>query len=190
MTSAINTTQIDEEYPVAGADNNSQGFRDNFTGIKTALNVAAGEITTLQNTTAKLNDDNNFDSNSINNAIYYNLRGKVNTSQEADGDGVELNVSQFPMHWVNVTAASPTITVIGWPGPNILNQYACVRIEIRGGYVGTASVSFSSNPSTTEVYDTDFPSPFEVAQNEIHVVEVWTYNRTEKVFFKYLGKFA
>jgi len=60
MTSAITTTSIDESYPVAGQDNNSQGFRDNFNAIKSALNVAKSEITTLQSNTAKLNVANNF----------------------------------------------------------------------------------------------------------------------------------
>ena len=53
--SSINSTDIDAEYPVAGQDNDSQGFRDNFTTIKNSLATAKSEITTLESTTAKLN---------------------------------------------------------------------------------------------------------------------------------------
>lgn len=49
MTSAINPNNIDGAYPVAGQDNNSQGFRDNFTNIKTNFQYASNEITALQN---------------------------------------------------------------------------------------------------------------------------------------------
>jgi len=49
MTSAINPNNIDGAYPVAGQDNNSQGFRDNFTNTKTNFQYAAEEITDLQN---------------------------------------------------------------------------------------------------------------------------------------------
>jgi len=49
MTSAINPNNIDGSYPVAGQDNNSQGFRDNFTNIKVNFQDAAAEITDLQN---------------------------------------------------------------------------------------------------------------------------------------------
>lgn len=49
MTSAINPQNIDGAYPVAGQDNDSQGFRDNFTNIKTNFTFAAAEITDLQN---------------------------------------------------------------------------------------------------------------------------------------------
>jgi hypothetical protein len=49
MTSSINPNNIDGAYPVAGQDNNSQGFRDNFTNTKTNFAYAASEITDLQN---------------------------------------------------------------------------------------------------------------------------------------------
>lgn len=49
MTSSINPNNIDGAYPVAGQDNNSQGFRDNFTNTKTNFQYAADEITDLQN---------------------------------------------------------------------------------------------------------------------------------------------
>ena len=49
MTSAINPNNIDGAYPVAGQDNNSQGFRDNFTNTKTNFQYAADEITDLEN---------------------------------------------------------------------------------------------------------------------------------------------
>jgi hypothetical protein len=48
MTRAINPNDIDGTYPVAGQDNNSQGFRDNFTNTKTNFQYAANEITDLQ----------------------------------------------------------------------------------------------------------------------------------------------
>jgi hypothetical protein len=49
MSSNINPNNIDGAYPVAGQDNNSQGFRDNFTNTKTNFAYAAAEITDLQN---------------------------------------------------------------------------------------------------------------------------------------------
>jgi hypothetical protein len=48
MSSNINPNNIDGTYPVAGQDNNSQGFRDNFTNIKTNFQYAEDEITALQ----------------------------------------------------------------------------------------------------------------------------------------------
>jgi hypothetical protein len=47
--SSINPNNIDGTYPIAGQDNDSQGFRDNFTNIKNNFTFAASEIADLQN---------------------------------------------------------------------------------------------------------------------------------------------
>lgn len=48
MSSNISTTGINTSYPIAGQDNDTQGFRDNFSSIKYNLTTAATEITALQ----------------------------------------------------------------------------------------------------------------------------------------------
>lgn len=47
--SNINPQNIDGTYPIAGQDNNSQGFRDNFTNTVNNFTFAAAELTDLQN---------------------------------------------------------------------------------------------------------------------------------------------
>jgi hypothetical protein len=46
--SNINPQNIDGAYPIAGQDNNSQGFRDNFTNTVNNFTFAAAELTDLQ----------------------------------------------------------------------------------------------------------------------------------------------
>jgi hypothetical protein len=48
MASNINPNNIDQTFPIAGQDNDSQGFRDNFTNIKTNLGYAQAELSDLQ----------------------------------------------------------------------------------------------------------------------------------------------
>ena len=60
MASQINPNDIDGSYPVAGQDNNSQGFRDNFTNTKTNFQYAANEITDLQTYGVFTNTSNNL----------------------------------------------------------------------------------------------------------------------------------
>lgn len=48
MTSLINPTLIDITYPIAGQDNDTQGFRTNYINIKNNFIQAATEITNLQ----------------------------------------------------------------------------------------------------------------------------------------------
>jgi hypothetical protein len=48
MPSLINPNNIDITYPIAGQDNDTQGFRNNFQSIQNNLYTASQEITTLQ----------------------------------------------------------------------------------------------------------------------------------------------
>jgi hypothetical protein len=80
MTSNINPNNIDGAYPVAGQDNNSQGFRTNFTNTSTNFQFAADEITALQNTavlTASLANSqpvvNNLQTSTLSNGYLKNM---------------------------------------------------------------------------------------------------------------------
>ena len=83
-------TTIDATYPVAGVDNDTQGFRDNFAAIATGLQVAKTEITDLELYSVKLTDSlgdpvtNDFRESVINNASIENTTFKLksNTIQE------------------------------------------------------------------------------------------------------------
>jgi hypothetical protein len=46
--SSINPNNINGQYPIAGQDNDSQGFRDNFTNIKNNLTFAKSEIEAIE----------------------------------------------------------------------------------------------------------------------------------------------
>lgn len=71
MTSQINPNNINGEYPVAGQDNNTQGFRDNFTNIKINFQYAETEITNLQaNSISKVSTS----VNEFNDSVIYDAR--------------------------------------------------------------------------------------------------------------------
>lgn len=48
MTSLINPSNIDITFPIAGQDNDTQGFRTNYQNIRNNFSVAAREISALQ----------------------------------------------------------------------------------------------------------------------------------------------
>ena len=54
MASNISTGDINSAFPVAGVDNDSQGFRTNFTNIRSNFITAASEITALQTNVSTL----------------------------------------------------------------------------------------------------------------------------------------
>ena len=70
-TSQINPNNINPEYPVAGQDNNTQGFRDNFNSIRVNFQYAENEINSLlANTISK----SSTSVNEFNNSVIYGAR--------------------------------------------------------------------------------------------------------------------
>ena len=63
MASNIVPGNIDGNFPVAGQDNSSQGFRDNFGATKTNFTNAKTEIEDLQDNKASTNATSNFAGN-------------------------------------------------------------------------------------------------------------------------------
>jgi len=57
---------INVAYPIPGVDNDTQGFRDNFTNIKNALAVAGSELSELMLTAVKTTGTNDFSYNELN----------------------------------------------------------------------------------------------------------------------------
>jgi len=95
MTSQINPNNVDGTYPVAGQPNNTQGFRDNFTNIKTNFSYAETEITDLQGKTVLKSalSGTTLDNNMADNLIY----------------AVKLNDVSYT--YLQNTASSGTITL-------------------------------------------------------------------------------
>ena len=137
MTSAIVSATIDADFPVAGVDNDSQGFRDNFSIIRDGLATANAEITELQTNTAKLNDDNDFNGNVISNAVTNQLYGSVYTTTSTATTNVSLTNGEYQ---IITLAGNDTLTFKDWPTTDL---YGKIRLELKSN--GTArTVTFST----------------------------------------------
>ena len=69
MSSNIVPGNIDGAYPVAGQDNSSQGFRDNFSAIKNNFTEAKTEIESLQDNKASTNANTSFNDYIVSRAV-------------------------------------------------------------------------------------------------------------------------
>ena len=133
MTSSINPNNINGAYPVAGQDNNSQGFRDNFTNTKTNFQYAAAEISDLQSkavlkaalTGTTLN--NNMNGSILSNFQGQNISGTVVSLGTLSGD-VGINYSAGPYQTVT-TAGSISLAFTNFT-PAGTQDYVVVQVTI------------------------------------------------------------
>ena len=120
MASNINPNNIDGSYPVAGQDNNSQGFRDNFTNTKVNFQYAKEEINDLENQAvlkAALSGST-LDNNMNNNTIYAVNLNDVSTTKiaaTATSGTVTLNYASGQYQTVTPSTGSITLAFTNFP---------------------------------------------------------------------------
>ena len=145
MTSQVNPNNIDGTYPIAGQDNDSQGFRDNFTNTKNNFQYIYDEISDLQSkallksalTNTTLNNSASY-AEIINPTLhsygetYYNA-GALSGSQSIDF--TNGNVQRLQL------GGAVTLGFTNWPAAGVTGKLLLnIRIEtagVSGGYTVT-----------------------------------------------------
>lgn len=119
MTSQINPNNVDGTYPVAGQANNTQGFRDNFTNIKTNFSYAETEITDLQNKAVLKSalSGGTLDNNMSDNLIYAVKLQDVSytyVQNTATSGSIALDYSAGQYQYISTTG-SISLSFSNWP---------------------------------------------------------------------------
>jgi len=133
MASQINPNDIDGAYPVAGQDNNSQGFRDNFTNTKTNFTYAAGEITDLQNNVLLKSAlsgttlDNNMGGSLLYNALIQDFAATKVTVASTSG---AILINYASGHYQSITTSgSISLSFVNFP-PSPTYGYIKLQIAV------------------------------------------------------------
>lgn len=211
MASQIDFQSIDAAFPVAGKDNDTQGFRDNFSYIKTGLGNAQLEITDLQANTAKLDQVNNFNGTNLVSPNLSRATSEVRNIGSISGD---FSISFLNGHYqtAKVNSASIltdelTITLSDWPVVDGDQNYAVMRVHLSTLPQPTrflTTVNWIINAGGALLIDQSWPKPFvldtdrntmlgedsTVDQGGPIIVEFWTYDGGNTVYGKYLGIFS
>lgn len=195
MASTINYLSINENFPVAGQDNDTQIFRDNFDTIKTSLASAKSEITALQDNSAKLNETNDFELNVVSRALLQN-----NRTQKFDAGTVSQSPTTVDYENGNYqifrVSANITIDFLNFPGDPVFSTEVTpigmgkVTLELYNSGSVNHTVNFQSSGGTVFKKDPDFPALLTLnSTSDPHFVEVWRHS-ADKIFLKYLGQYS
>jgi hypothetical protein len=200
MTSAINYSAINTAYPVAGQDNNSQGFRDNFTAISVGLSTAKTEISALQQNAVLVQDlatssipvVNNLLGSTLSNGlvsqlnpIFYNL-GNVTSA------GSLININNGPVQQVRLTG-SATLTFSNW---GAAGSFSSVKLIIFSDQSSSRTATLATTNSGIMRTATGWvggTAPITVVlgtNNLFEVIEAWTVNGGANVYLKNIGEYS
>ena len=153
MASNIISETIDGEFPVAGVDNDTQGFRDNFTIIKDNFAITSTEITDLQDNAARTDEDTTFDNNTLS---VVNLNQSTQEFYDALNPGIDSDapISFNTAHHIAIEIQGNLTLSFGDFPTTDPTQYAEMRVQLYGDGNGIHAVTFGGATSNNFV-DTD-----------------------------------
>ncbi len=151
MSSSINPNSINGNYPIAGQDNDSQGFRDNFTNVKNNLTFTKAEMEDLQNNVLlKTALSGTTLNNNLNNSQLISVQRLKFT------DTIFDNVASGAILWTNAhyqiltPTASTALTFGGWPTSGFYTSFKLKVVINNIGWTITLPASVTINTSNIQ----------------------------------------
>ena len=197
--SLINYLSINENFPVAGQDNDTQVFRDNSDTIKTSLRNAKDELTDVLTNAAYKDEANDFELNNISNAVLINNRiGKFDGGAvDASPTTIDYKNGDYQIYRVG---GNISIDFLNFPGDPVYTGEATpigmgkVTLELYSDG-SSRTVNFLTSGGTI-IKSKDFPgyasgSPVLTLTSATDpiIVEVFRHS-TAVIYMRYIGEFA
>jgi len=141
MSSQINPNSVNQSYPVAGVDNNSQGFRDNFAAIKNNFIVTRREMDDLMNKAVVKSaltygpnpsgTNNNFDGEQIANAVFAGCStATTDLGTKTTGNTVTVNYSLGNYHIVTLAGSGAQSSTLAFSNWSESGNYAEAKLRV------------------------------------------------------------
>ena len=197
----VNVADLDTAFPVPGQDNDSQGFRDNFTVIDNNFTSTKARLADLEANAVRIDSTGTDTYATIN--VFEDL---------SDGGTARLKKPTLQAQR-EVVKSYATVTgtqivdfdegnfhTIGLTGNTTLNFSNVPDSGYYGKFIlhitstGTNNLEFSSSLTLRVLQDSASPAFFNgttpIAQGEMHVVEIYTYTGSTEYFGRYIGQYS
>jgi len=174
-TASIYFNKIRTDFPQAGKDNDSQGFRDNFRNIFNAFSATNADLESLQLNAVTLGGNNDFGYNNLKKPILqsYGVKTVDYTTSPTSGN-ISINFLESNYQKFSLTPGTTTFTVDNWPSQG----YANVTLSITPTTTSTTLVTFGG--SVTAIGSLTLPTS--VTATSITFFDLWTDNGGTSLF--------
>jgi hypothetical protein len=168
---------INQSYPTAGQDNNSQGFRNNFKNIKQALSWIDTDVYDLQLNGVKKTENNNFNNNIIEKATFKDCAITVfDDSQTVRTGDVVVDYEKGNYQKFKVSAGLHTFTFVNWPD---FSKSGKLTLSIISDNTVGSTVDFGA-VTVNNLGTTSFP--MNISGTFPNVFEVWNEGDANTIF--------
>ena len=168
-TASVYFNKIRVDYPQAGRDNDSQGFRDNFRNIFNAFSATNVDLEQLQLNAVTLGGDNDFGYNIIKKASLQSCVNEiVDYSPNPTNGNIYVDFRESNYQKYSLAPGDSTFYIENWPDAGFAEMRLVVtpttddttQINFGGnlitvGYVDLPVIANSTDPQTFDLWSDD-----------------------------------
>lgn len=177
-SASIFINKINQNFPISGRDNDTQGFRDNFKNIKQALSSTDQDVDYLKINAVKLTETNNFGNNIIQNASFKDCADIVFDETETIQTGdVELDYRNGSFQKYKVSSGTHAFSVINLPGTN---RSGSMMLTISTASMFATTVTFSA----VNLYNYGASLPVTLTGPNPALFQLWSDGDSDNLYLK------
>lgn len=182
MSTASNFISIiNQNYPISGQDNSSQGFRNNFKNIKQALSYLDSDIGNLQIYGLKSTQNNDFNDNLIERATFKDCALVVYDETDTTNAGdIEVDYTNGSYQKFKLSAGHHIITFVNWPD---ISKTGKLTLSLISDNAGGSTVEFASE--IVNNFGSD-KFPITIKDTTPKIFEIWNDGDEGTIYFTYL----
>jgi hypothetical protein len=196
----ISTTDLDTEFPVPGQDNDSQGFRDNFTVINDNFGSTKARLEDLETYTVRNEANNTFlPLNTGGTARLVNPTLQNQTEVKYDIGNVDTNATikfsgeEAGNYQTIILGGNTELTIDATSVPDS-GYYGKIILDISASgstynLTWDNSLTIKFDDEGEDFWNRDTTGESTIVPGSNYIIELWTYQGSTTYFAKYVGSF-
>jgi len=196
----ISTTDLDTEFPVPGQDNDSQGFRDNFTVISDNFAASKARLEDLETysvrneaSTEFLALSNGGTARLINPTLQTPKEVRSEITPAASTATIEFGGEDIGSYQTLVLENNTELTIDATTVPDS-GYYQKVTLHITAtgatrNLTWDNSLTIKFDNESHDFWNNDTDGISQIFENKVYIIELWTYQGSTTYYAKYVGNF-
>ena len=141
-TASVYFNKIRIDYPQAGKDNDSQGFRDNFRNIFNAFSATNVDLEQLQLNAVTVGGDNDFGYNTIKKASLQSCVTKIaDYSTNSTNGNIYVDFRDGNYQKYRLNSGTTTFSVLNWTEPGHKHE---IELSVTPESTATTTINFGN----------------------------------------------
>ena len=173
--------KVNQNFPVKGQDNDSQGFRDNFHNLVEAIRAVDERADNLELYAIKTDSSATFLGNTFEDVNFKNTSKELYEYDQQSGF-ITVNYELGHYHKFEVGSGSHTVDITNWP---ISGKSGRLTLSISTPAGVSASVTFNNSISLGPD-----DNPFDLLPGDTTIFEVWNEGEQTLCYVKKINDFV